>query len=82
MIAVARISLVLPFTTALVMGLGGCDLSQKKPETVAAKLVTQRVEGAQAAGEAQAGPTPEGPGSERSVRLYGRGVSRQLQTRI
>ena len=57
------------------MGLGGCDVSQKKPETAAASLVTQHTGEPPAAVAAHARP-------ERSIRLYGPGVSRQRQTRI
>lgn len=55
----------------------GCDLSQKKPETASfapsASLPAPQTTGA-LPGEAAA--------SEKSIRLFGRGVSRKRQTRV
>ena len=89
MFARARIIVALAVPAALAL-LSSCDLSQKTPETIGTVLTTQRVTEAAAAGstavQVQA-PFPEttdaeGPGHERSVRLYGPGVSRDRQTRI
>jgi hypothetical protein len=62
----AKTVLTLAVGAALAAGLSACDLSQKKPETTA---TLQGAAGLSAA-------------HERSVRLYGPGVSRQRQTRI
>jgi hypothetical protein len=66
MFAAARISVLLAVPIVVVLGLGGCDWSQKKPETVATKI----------------GRSVDSSFHERSVRLFGPGVSRKRQTRI
>ena len=67
MFAAVRSSVLFAIPTIIVLGLTGCDWSQKKPKTVATKIDTTGVDNAR---------------HERSVRLYGPGVSRQRQTRI
>ena len=86
MFARALIPVALPIAAALAL-LTACDLSQKKPETVATTVATKRVSDSPGAAIDVQAPVPqaanaEGSGSERSVRLYGPGVSRDLQTRI
>ncbi|HEX2827824.1 MAG TPA: hypothetical protein VHP37_15840 [Burkholderiales bacterium] len=65
---------------ALAMGLTACDPSQKKPEVIETAVLTQRV-GDTPATVPEATGSPSA-GSERSVRLFGPGISRQRQTRI
>ena len=74
MIAEVRIGIVLVFA----LGLAACDLSQKKPEVIDTAVVTKRV------GDTAAAPPQaiEDAGEERSIRLFGPGVSRERQTRI
>ena len=67
MFAGARIIVATAIPAALTLALSACDGSRHTPETVSAS-----VPGAAAAGA----------GHERSIRLYGPGVSRQRQTRI
>ena len=76
MIAKARIGISL----VLALGLAACDLSQKKPEVIDIAVVTKRV-GDTAAAVPQAIETGSA-GEERSVRLFGPGISRERQTRI
>lgn len=76
MIAEARIGISL----VLAMGLTACDPSQKKPEVIDASVVTQRVGETPAAVPAAA--ESASVREERSVRLFGPGISRQRQTRI
>ena len=65
--------------------LTACDYSQKKPETgvVSAPSAHAGVVGsaAPAPSQAQRAPVESGVG-ERSIRLFGRGVSRQRQIRV
>lgn len=84
MFARAEIILATVVPAAFALGLSACDVSQKMPETVSASLVTQRVGDASAEAQASADgkPTADAAGHERSIRLYGPGVSRQRQTRI
>ena len=86
MLARAQIPVALPLCAALAVALSACDLSQKKPETITTLVVSQRVgdSGATAGEEAQADSEGAGPdrSGERSIRLYGPGVSRERQTRI
>ena len=74
--AEARIGISL----VVAMGLTACDLSQKKPEVIDTAVVTKRVGDTPAAAPetVEAGSANE----ERSVRLFGPGISRQRQTRI
>ena len=87
MFARARLPAALPIAAALAL-LNACDLSQKTPETIATTVATKRVSDspAPAAAEVDAqvpqGASADGSGSERSIRLYGPGVSRDRQTRI
>ena len=71
----------------------GCDdLSQKKPQTgspTAGAVPTLTAPEPRASGgslgapvEARTHPAPAASGGERSIRLFGRGVSRQRQTRV
>ena len=66
MFADSKTVLALALAAAFVPGLSACDISQKKPETIAVPHATAGLSAAH----------------ERSVRLYGPGVSRQRQTRI
>jgi hypothetical protein len=81
MIAKARIGI----TLVLAMGLAACDLSQqKKPEVIDTAVVTKRVgdTAAAAPGAVGSGTEAAGAGEERSIRLFGPGVSRERQIRI
>jgi len=71
----------------------GCDLSQKKPETalprpaaispLPAAVPAHPYGVSQAPAEAIAGATrDEAAPGQKSIRLFGRGVSRRLQTRV
>ena len=82
-----------PLVAAVALGLAACDLSQKKPETLPAMIAAGAVANsaplntrAGAAGMQTPGregtASAESAGNERSVRLYGPGVSRKRQTRI
>jgi ethanolamine transporter EutH len=88
MFAGVRIAVALPMSAVFALGLSACDLSQRKPETISTMLATKRVGDSSAAAAAvEVQPAPdstaaESSGFERSVRLYGPGVSRQRQTRI
>jgi hypothetical protein len=67
--------------------LTACDYSQKKPETgslAGAPSAHSSVVGSavQAPVEAQRAPAAESGVGERSIRLFGRGVSRQRQIRV
>ena len=78
---------VLAFGVALI---GACDVSQKTPQTVApAAVAGPAAPGAVVVGREARNPAdmPHGSGvgatvGDRSMRLYGPGVSRKLQTRI
>ena len=82
------------FIAALVFGVAAvaaCDLSQKTPETVTPVTVFNPIGPAATVPigrDVQPGaetPLPDGVGAsvgERSIRLYGPGVSRKRQTRI
>ena len=63
--------------------LTACDYSQKKPETGSTAGAHSGVVGsaAPAPSEAQRAPAESGVG-DRSIRLFGRGVSRQRQIRV
>ena len=84
------------FAIAALVPLAGCDLSQKKPETHASgagaagspmavhdqRVPTTAQPDLQAPGDVNGAPAgPEATG-ERSIRLYGRGVSREQQIRL
>jgi hypothetical protein len=56
-----------------------CDVSQKTPQT--ASLPTASAI-ARPVGAPAADPSPEAAGGEKSIRLFGPGVSRKRQTRI
>ena len=73
----------------------GCDLSQKRPETISPPLpatssafaggtVSAHPPGArQFPADGTAGVIPnEGAAGQKSIRLFGKGVSRRLQTRV
>jgi hypothetical protein len=69
----------------LALGLAACDLSQqKKPEVIDTAVVTKHVgdTAVAAPGAVGSGPEAAGAGEQRSVRLFGPGVSRERQTRI
>ena len=78
---------------AVLVPLTACDLSQKEPETLTLRAgaaahqqfaapVAPRL-GSQAPTEMQGGVLPEtSAGGDRSIRLYGPGVSRKRQTRV
>jgi hypothetical protein len=85
--------LVLPvLTVAVLVPLAACDLSQKTPETLTLRAGAAQQQfavpiapslGLQAPTETQSGVVPEtSAGGERSIRLYGPGVSRKRQTRV
>ncbi|HZN23727.1 MAG TPA: hypothetical protein VFB75_05850 [Burkholderiales bacterium] len=82
-----------PVIAALALGvalIGACDVSQKTPQTVApAAGAGPAVPGAVVVGREARNPAdmPHGSGvgttvGDRSMRLYGPGLSRKLQTRI
>jgi hypothetical protein len=70
----------------------GCDLSQKKPETALPRpaaispspdaVPTHPYGVSQAPAEAIADATRDEAAGQKSIRLFGRGVSRRLQTRV
>ena len=67
--------------------LTACDYSQKKPETGSLADAPSAQSGvigsaAQAPAEAQREPAAGSGAGERSIRLFGRGVSRQRQIRV
>jgi hypothetical protein len=85
----------LPFIAIAALALGACDLSQTKPQTEAALPVragaTQSIPDAlEAARAAVQGPASsrgsatgvESGAGERSIRLYGPGVSRKRQIHV
>ena len=73
----------IPVLAAVALGLTACDLSQKKPETTTAvRAAHVSATPAAPAMQAPARSPGDSAGSERSVRLYGPGVSRKRQTRI
>ena len=95
MSASAPMTAAIPVVAALALGalgLSGCDLSQKKPETQARLLSTGAAAVAEARVETsgiaiqsaapEVGASVGSASNERSVRLYGPGVSRKRQTRI
>jgi hypothetical protein len=81
-----------PFVAALAIGaalITACDVSQKTPQTGSAPSVTAPAVGI--AGPVTVGRDLQVPGAamtpgatvgERSIRLYGPGVSRKRQTRV
>ena len=81
MIAKARIGGAWVLSLGFAIGLTACDLSQQKPETIDTTVVTKRVGDSPVAAPEAIGGRSATEG-ERSVRLYGPGVSRQRQTRI
>jgi hypothetical protein len=90
MFAGDRIALAFPLSLAVALALSACDVSQKKPETFAT-LTTQweagslvRSHGTADADAPTANPAPaaQSERGERSVRLFGPGISRERQTRI
>jgi hypothetical protein len=73
----------IPVIAAAAFALAACDLSQKKPETIATMLPTAQTAGtATQAASAARSAAPAQTADEHSVRLYGPGVSRERQTRI
>jgi hypothetical protein len=82
MIAKARIGVVWGVPLVFAAGLTGCDLSQQKPETIDTAVVTRRVGGDTPAAASEGIDGKTASEGERSVRLFGPGVSRQRQTRI
>jgi hypothetical protein len=76
-----------PIVLLAVTFAGGCDVKQSLPETgaetaVPLPAVAVPAQGTvQAPAEAQRIPGADAP-DERSIRLFGRGVSRQRQTRV
>jgi hypothetical protein len=76
----------IPVIAAAAFALAACDLSQKKVETIATMLPTaasaQTAGTATQAASAARSAAPAQTADEHSVRLYGRGVSRERQTRI
>jgi hypothetical protein len=83
---------IIAFAFAPFVLLSGCDVSQKRPETAAvramsapARLVPREpmlAPGGMPAGAADATGEHGTAGAERSIRLYGPGVSRKRQTRV
>jgi len=72
----------LPVIGIALLTLTACDLSQKKPETIKAALppAHANVRAPDAPGGSATGV--ENGAAERSIRLYGPGVSRKRQTRV
>jgi hypothetical protein len=81
----------LPLIGIAALLLTACDLSQKRPETM--KPALPRDAGVTQTAPASIGPTPHSPAAgknpdaqngavERSIRLYGPGVSRKRQVRV
>ena len=67
--------------------LTACDYSQKKPETGSPSVAPSARAGmigsaARAPAEAQRAPAAESGVADRSIRLFGRGVSRHRQIRV